>query len=104
MQYVDFLSRSSQPSPGRAWVRVGRFGIFTGNDIIAQTVLARLLTFREAFLSYLTLHALSGKRDRLTNRRLVEGVKFLVKPTREVNIVIMHFFTQARCTKPFDLS
>lgn len=71
-----------------------------------------LLTLREAFVRYLTLHALSGKRDRLTNRRLVEGVKFLVKPTKEVNILIIHFFTQARYTircllcviKPFDLS
>ena len=38
-----------------------------------------LLTFREAFLSYLTLHALLGKCDLLTVRRLVKDVKFVVK-------------------------
>ena len=60
--------------------KVGRFNIYS-ETMTSWHKQSLLLSFpRGVSQLYLTLPALSGKRDRLTNRRLVKGVKFLVKP------------------------
>ena len=97
MQYIDLLPRFSQPPLYfRTRKSLGQTrSLFTARQHCTNRP---VVDFPRGVSQVLDFHALSGKRDRLTNRRLAKGVKFLVKPTREVNIVIMHFFTQARYT------